>query len=129
MADSARRRLRRAGVVEFAVADAIEEAVPLVAIEDQDPVVRITGHPHQDPLAALPRHPGTARRPAQWERHLDVAVALPRALPLQRAEVDAQLGRGRLGAPRVTPLRLHGLHPGHGILATPLYIQRDPSLS
>ena len=44
------RRGGRGRVVELPVASAVEEALPLVAVEDQDPLVRVARDPQQDPL-------------------------------------------------------------------------------
>src|SRR5262249_43377480 len=43
-------RINRRAIIEFAVSDAIEEALPLVAVKDQHPPGRIARHPHQHPV-------------------------------------------------------------------------------
>src|SRR5216683_1436501 len=52
---------RSSSVVELAVACSVEEALPLMPVEYQDPLFRITRHSHQDPLGAV-RGGGCARR-------------------------------------------------------------------
>src|SRR5579871_3327368 len=89
------------GVVEFAVARAVEEALPLVPVEHQHPLIRVAGHAHQHPAAV-------------GKRDLDRAVTAAGASPDLRGEVDAELGDRGLG--------------GHGFRATPQYSQRAPSL-
>src|SRR5579859_592102 len=98
------------GVVEFAVARAVEEALPLVPVEHQHPLIRIAGHAHQHPAAVSDR---VGERVG--ERDLDRAVTAAGASPDLRGEVDAELGDRGLG--------------GHGFRATPQYSQRAPSLS
>lgn len=99
------RRPGKGCVVKFTVTGPVEEALPLIAVEYEYPLIRITGHAHQDPLRAVYR----------CERDLYRAVAGSRALPGLRGQVNAQRLDRRLG--------------GHGFLATPQYSQRCPSLS
>ena len=95
------RRAGRGRVVKLPVAGAVEEALPLVAVEDQDPLIRVAGHAEQDPLGFV----SGARGPGSGERDLDRAVALAGALPGLGRRVDAELEDRGLG--------------GHGFLATP----------
>ena len=94
------------GVVELAVARTVEEALPLVPVEDEHAMLSIPSHAHQDPLRA---------RVGAGEGHLEGAVAAAGTSPGLRVGVNAELGDRGLG--------------GHGFLATPQYSQRAPSLS
>src|SRR5262245_11901522 len=98
----------RGGGVELAVHDAVDEALPLVAVEHRDPSGGIAGHPHEDPVAAGPDSaapgsagPGGSGAPRRGGREgdLDRAVAVPRPFPVQPGSVDAEVGGGRLGLP------------------------------
>src|SRR5262245_6558585 len=64
-------RINRRVIIEFAISDAIEEALPLVAVEDQDPPGGIARHPHQHPVPTARRGPGD-------HGHFDGAVARTR---------------------------------------------------
>src|ERR1019366_8902063 len=98
----ARQALRSAGSVELAAPRAVEEALPLVAVVDEDPDVWITSHAHQHPLGrpALAGHEGD----------LDRAFALPGAPPLLGIYLDAQILHG--GLPRHSTL-LRSRPPSH----------------
>src|SRR5262249_56363399 len=76
-------RIGRRAIIEFAVSDAIEKALPLVAVINQDAPGRIARHPHQ--------HPVPARLPARRDHgHLDGALSRTRPLPLPGGPVDPQ---------------------------------------
>lgn len=84
-----------ASVIELAGPNAVEEALPLVSVIDQNPALRVTGYPHQDPL-------GVGTLPAD-KRDLHRAVALARALPLLGGDVDAKFSHSRLAAHQDRP--------------------------
>src|SRR5262249_31860429 len=74
-------RIGRRAIIEFAVSDAIEKALPLVAVINQDAPGRIARHPHQ--------HPVPAGLPGRGDHgHLDGAVAPTRPLPFLRPPLD-----------------------------------------
>ena len=111
-----RRRAGRGRVVELPVAGPVQEALPLVAVEDEDPLLRVTGHAQQDPLGFVRGDrswglswrlgPGRGSGWGSGERDLDRAVALAGALPGLGRQVDAELED-------------RGFAVGHGFLATP----------
>src|SRR5262249_51691517 len=71
----------RRAITTFAVSEAIEKALPLVAVINQDAPGRIARHPHQ--------HPVPAGLPGRGDHgHLDGAVARTRPLPLLGGHVD-----------------------------------------
>src|ERR1700677_114719 len=49
------RRTGKGSVVEFTVAGAVEEAIPLIAVEDEHALIRIARDAHQDPVRAVDR--------------------------------------------------------------------------
>jgi len=105
-----RRRAGRGRVVELPVAGPVQEALPLVAVEDEDPLIRVAGHAQQDPLGFVRGDRGWGWGPGpgrgSGERDLDRAVALTGALPGLGRQVDAELED-------------RGFAVGHGFLATP----------
>ena len=76
-------------VVELALPDSVEEALPLMTVVHQNPLRRVAGQPYQHPLI---------RRAARLagERDLDSAFPLPRSPPGQGTGVDAESLDGRL---------------------------------
>src|SRR5215471_324820 len=100
-------------VVELAVPDAVEKALPLVPVIDQDPPRRVAGHPHQHPVRTgvvrpLAR-PGLATPPDHG--NLDRAVSVTRAAPVLSGDVDAQLFHGRLAGHGTPPRDLAAVAP------------------
>ena len=102
------------GVIELAVSRAVEEALPLVPVEDKNSLLRVARHPHEDPLRPIRRYcPIRRYRPILRYRaagrgdegDLDRAVAVTRAMPGFRGGIDTEFGDRGLG--------------GHGFLATP----------
>src|SRR5437764_9745619 len=75
-------------VVKLALPDPVEEALTLVAVVHQNSSRRVADDPHQHPLTGLAR--------LADEGDLDRAIPLPRALPAQRGDVDAEGLDGRL---------------------------------
>jgi hypothetical protein len=49
----AARSARSSGGVELAVTRAVEEALPLVPVEYEHPLIRIARYPHQDPVGVV----------------------------------------------------------------------------
>jgi hypothetical protein len=92
------------GIVELAVARAVKETLPLMTVEHEHPLLRVTRHAHQHPL---PWGGGgrDGRIADLGKGDLDGAVATARAVPDLRGEVDTEGGNGGLGR--------------HGFLATP----------
>ena len=90
------------GVIELAVARAVQEAFPLVPVEYENSLLRVAHYPHEDPVRPIRRYPATGRG---HEGHLDRAVAVTRAMPGLRGGIDTEFGDRGLGA--------------HGFLATP----------
>src|SRR5690349_15268575 len=46
------RLLARRGVVELALTGAVQETLPLMAVEHEHSLLRVAGHPHQHPFRA-----------------------------------------------------------------------------
>jgi len=90
------------GVVELAVSRAVQETFPLVPVEYENPLVRVTRHAHENPLRRIRRYRAAGRG---HEGDLDRAVAVTRAAPGLRRRVDTESGDRRLD--------------GHGFSATP----------
>src|SRR5215469_5549982 len=111
------QRIAGQRTVELAVPDAVEKALPLVPVVDQDPPRWVASHAHQHPVRTggvrLLTRPRVAVPPDHG--NLDSAVPVTRAAPALGGDVDAQL--------------LHGRLAGQGQRATPQYSTRDPSLS
>src|SRR6266567_930003 len=72
------------GVVELAVAGAVQEALPLVPVEHEHPLIGVPRHPHQNPLRAFP-----GLVPGAREGDLEGAFAAAGAMPDLRGQVDA----------------------------------------
>src|ERR1700722_11071640 len=98
------RRLRRpaAGrVVELALPGSVDEALPLVPVEYEDPPGVVAGHPHQHPVAAGPAVTGRGG-------DITGAVVITRAPPGKRRHVNAEFFRSGLprGLRRAPPIRV-----------------------
>src|SRR5580693_10659625 len=73
---------RSARVVELAGPHAVQEALPLVPVVDEHPVVWVAGHAHQHPLRA-------SSQVLVDERDLEGAIAAAGPLPVLRDQIDA----------------------------------------
>src|ERR1700728_5209386 len=104
------RRVRGSGqrltrVVELACPHAVQEALPLVPVVDEHPVVWVAGHPHQHPLRAT-------SQVLVDERDLEGAITVAGPLPVLCDQIDAEFRNGRLGIHRFLLTRLPSVTDG-----------------
>src|ERR1700683_3318692 len=96
---------RSTRVVELAGPHAVQEALPLVPVVDEDPVVWVAGHAHQHPLRA-------SSQVLVDERDLEGAIAAAGPLPVLCDQIDAEFRNGRLGIHRLLLTRLPSVTDG-----------------
>src|SRR6202050_1849330 len=88
---------RSTRVVELAGPHAVQEALPLVPVVDEHPVVWVAGHAHQHPLRA-------GSQVLVDERDLEGAIAVAGPLPVLCDQINAEFRNGRLGIRRFSSL-------------------------